>query len=626
MMIIIWLSFVTQPESLALTAWWPAAGVALGLGIRCPRKHVWALALVVCLITIPFALWAGRPLSLTILLSIAVGIEMIVGTLVLRGRQDVLPKLATPRDIGRLLVAVTVSSVMYAALSAATSLALGDPEGAWIRLITAAPKHAAGMMLLTPLFMWHPRRPPQATKFETVIQVAIAGIVASVVFVLNYDSLPISFLTFLPLVWAALRMPTRLMLTEILAIAVIASLGSSLGSGPFAFQPERAWSGDVLLQLFELSVVVVFLALSLAVGQQRETLDRLHLSEELFRKIFDASVAGKLIVTQADGGWTVQRHNASAAATLPGLATGQTQLQALIGQEASESVSRAAESLVDGDAQLTVTTDARRVLYISVVPVNADGKDRVLALQFHDVTEAARARRLDQRELELAGEAHRALQPGLLPHLAGWRTAAMSVPAKQVGGDFYDLRFHPPHVVMSLGDVMGKGMAAGMLAVATRTALRANNFAMRPAEAITCAAGILEGDLKRTNAFVTLASVHVDLSSGEYCFADAGHGLHFIVRGCSGRVEYFSSEDMPIGIGDGWHESSGVLYPGDVFLLVSDGVLDLWGADFEQLREGVERCARDNADDPQAFVEALCAGADAATDRDDVTVVALKRD
>ena len=119
--VISWFSLVTQPAALATTAWWPAAGVALGLGLRLPRRWVWLLAAAVAAITVPLALWAGRPVLLATGLSVAAGLEMVVGTLILRGRRDELPSLSTPRDIGRLVVAVSKGTPLMARSTPARS-------------------------------------------------------------------------------------------------------------------------------------------------------------------------------------------------------------------------------------------------------------------------------------------------------------------------------------------------------------------------------------------------------------------------------------------------------------------------------------------------------------------------
>ena len=621
-----WFAVVTQPSALATTAWWPAAGIALGLGIRFPRKDVWMVALAVGVLSLPVALYAGRPGPLAVVLSIGAGVELVVGTLILRGRNDRLPTLAEPRDIGRLLGAVITAAVVYDLWSVVSAYALGDQAGAWTRLVTAAPKHAAGMLLLTPLFMQHPRRPRQAGLVETTTQLAVTLTVAALVFVFNPGGHTGAFLTLVPLVWAAMRVSTRLLLTEILTLAVIASYGSERGRGPFSFEHLGPKAGSIFLQTYELSMVIVFLTLSLAVAQVRETAQQLRHSEEVFRRIFDGSVAGKLIVSQDADGWIVERSNASAAAILPGLGEGHTRLTALMGERASTAVSEKADGLVEGHALLTVTTDEERILDLSMVPIDDGRECPILALQFHDITEDALLRRLDEEELQRAGDLQRALLPAPSPHVSGWSSGAVSVPAKHVGGDFYDVRVKPQDAVVSLGDVMGKGMAAGMLAVATQTALRTNAIAMSPSSALARAAGFLDDDLRRTNAFITLAYMHVDLVSGNYQFADAGHGLHFILRGCTKSVEHVTSEDMPMGVGDGWRENRGTLHPGDAIVLVSHGVMELWGGTFEELRNAVDQCAAENRGDPQGLIEALCAGVDALSDRDDVTAVMLHRD
>jgi hypothetical protein len=180
-----WLAIATQPTALASTAWWPAAGIALGMGIRFPLKHVWFLAFAVGVVTLPLSLWAGRPALLAVALSIGVGIEMAVGTLILRGPDDRVPSLGVPRDLGRLLVAVVMAAVIQNLWSVGARFALGDSADAWSRLVTAAPKHAAGMLLLAPLFMQHPRRPRQAGLFETTTQIAATLTIAVVIFVVN---------------------------------------------------------------------------------------------------------------------------------------------------------------------------------------------------------------------------------------------------------------------------------------------------------------------------------------------------------------------------------------------------------------------------------------------------------
>jgi CHASE3 domain sensor protein len=352
----------------------------------------------------------------------------------------------------------------------------------------------------------------------------------------------------------------------------------------------------------------------------------LHESEELFRKSFNSSVAGKLMVIRANDQWSVERANPSAQDQLPGLHEAITDLGALMGKDAVAELSTAADSLADdGSARLTLQLADGRSLDVSIAVIGNKPEGIQFVLHFRDVTESERLRQLELEEMNRAAEVQRALVPGILPATPGWGIGTFTSPARQVGGDFYDVRVDQPSIVLSLGDVMGKGMDAGMLAAATRTALRSNDPATTPSDVLNGAAGILDGDLRRISAFVTLSYVLVDMDSGGFRFADAGHGLLFVIRTTSGTVERLSSEDMPVGVGDHWRQLSDRLALGDMILLVSDGVLDLWGGSIEGLEDAIAQCANGNGMSPQGVVDYLCANAGELIDSDDVTAVALSR-
>lgn len=620
------LSLQTRPTALATAAWWPIAGIALALGMRFPRKYAWILAAAVAAVTLPVVVWAGRPPPLAIALTVAASIEMVIGTWLLRGRRDRSPTLSTSRDLGKFLLIAIGTSVLYGLLAWGSSRLLGDLEGAHDRLLTSAPKHAAGILLLTPLFMYLPRRQQRAKYFESTVQVLVALAVAVAVFVVN-SVLPLAFLLFLPLVWAALWMSTRLLLLVMLAVAVIASAGSANGTGPFSFDRLGPAVGTLTLQVFQMSMVVVFLALSLVVGAERATALRLSESEDLFLKSFNSSVAGKLMVARGPVHWTVERSNPSARELLPGLRGGFAMLEAVLGSDATSVLSAAADSLVDGNARLTLDLADGRSLDLSIAVIGQRPNDTLLALHFNDITESLRVRQLETDELNRAAEVQRALRPDKLPDTPGWSFGTSTTPANQVSGDFYDVRVgNDSVVVVSLGDVMGKGMDAGMLAAATRAVLRSHDPRTSPSQVVADTARVLEGDLRRISAFVTLSYVVVDTASGDFRFTDAGHGLHFITRAESGRTERLASDDMPLGIGERWQELSGSLAPGDTILLVSDGVLDLWGDSVEGLEEAITLCVNRDGTDPQSVVDELCAAAGGRRGGDDVTAVALRRE
>ncbi len=617
------LSIVSQPAGLATPPLWPAAGIALGLGVCFPRRYLWFLAPAVAAVTLPILMWAGRPPLLALALVAAMAVEMAVGTLLLRGRRDRVPRLSTPGDLALLLGMALVATAVYGLLAFVAFSLFGDHAAAVESLQTGVLKHAAGIALLTPLFITPPLRNQQAGYAESVGLAATTLAVTAAVFLI--EPLPLEYLPFLPLVWAALRLSTWMLSLLMVGVASISAHGSVFGMGPLSFDLWGISTGTVLMQVYQMSMVAVFLTLSLVVGSERDMSQRLHESEELFRKSFNASVAGKLMVIRTATHWSVERANPTARDLLPGLREGVRRLSNLMGYDAITRLSEAADSLVDDNARLTLKLADGRSFDMSIAVIDEQPEETLFVLHFHDVTESERLRELEQEEMNRAAEVQRALLPGQLPETRGWTFGTSSSPARQIGGDFYDVRVREPSIVLSLGDVMGKGMDAGMLAAATRTALRSHDPGMTPSAVVTSAAGILDGDLRRISAFVTLAYVLVDVDSGDFRFADAGHGLHFVVRTKSGRIERLSSDDMPVGVGNHWRELSDSLAPGDMILLVSDGVLDLWGGSVEGLEGAISQCANGNGTGPQAVVDYLCANAGELLDGDDVTAVALRR-
>ena len=209
-------------------------------------------------------------------------------------------------------------------------------------------------------------------------------------------------------------------------------------------------------------------------------------------------------------------------------------------------------------------------------------------MHFHDVTESERLRQLEQDEMDRAAAVQRALVPGVLPATPGWTFGTSTSPARQVGGDFYDVRVHQPSIVLSLGDVMGKGMDAGMLAAATRTALRSTRSRQRPHQMSSTV-------LRASSTVICAASAHSSRSpmSGS-TWTPATSDSQTRATACtssSGPVPAESKGFRPTICRWDWAtigaNSPTAWPPGDMILLVSDGVLDLWGGSVEGLEDAI---------------------------------------
>jgi len=180
-----------------------------------------------------------------------------------------------------------------------------------------------------------------------------------------------------------------------------------------------------------------------------------------------------------------------------------------------------------------------------------------------------------QMELVYAAEVQAKLLPRSFPDIPGFDVAARCLPAKQVGGDFFDWQEVCPGVwSFTLGDVMGKGMAAAMLMATVRAALRsvAHN---RPREAIRLAEVALQPDLENSESFVTLFLSQLYAAQRRLTFVDCGHGYVFLWHR-SGAVESLSPRVLPLGVPGPkvYREGTISLAKGDTLVLYSDGLID----------------------------------------------------
>lgn len=195
-------------------------------------------------------------------------------------------------------------------------------------------------------------------------------------------------------------------------------------------------------------------------------------------------------------------------------------------------------------------------------------------------------RRLDQKRRELEAEIKHAAQiqadmlPQQMPRLPGYSIAARCIPARDVGGDFYDWHFPAPHLLnLTFGDVMGKGMSAALLMTTTRAVIRSVARDTTPEVNMRYAVKALHADLDRTSSFVTLCHLQLNLLTHTLAFVDAGHGLGFIRRH-GGQCDRLEPRGAPLGIfsHEPYRQGETMLHPGDALVLFSDGLLDPWPA------------------------------------------------
>jgi sigma-B regulation protein RsbU (phosphoserine phosphatase) len=189
-------------------------------------------------------------------------------------------------------------------------------------------------------------------------------------------------------------------------------------------------------------------------------------------------------------------------------------------------------------------------------------------------TERAERAALD-RDTEEARVIQQALLPKSSPYIPGFAVSGRSVPARAVGGDWYDfIPFPDGRWGIVLADVSGKGTAAALLMSATRGMLRSLAEACSsPAEVLAKLNQLLVDDFP-AGKFVTMVYAVLDPKTRNVVFANAGHLLPLLVDD-EGERFLDTERGLPLGLSCGDYSETRVsLDAGSKLVFYSDGITE----------------------------------------------------
>jgi sigma-B regulation protein RsbU (phosphoserine phosphatase) len=208
-----------------------------------------------------------------------------------------------------------------------------------------------------------------------------------------------------------------------------------------------------------------------------------------------------------------------------------------------------------------------------------------IALENARLYEGAREneRRL-QSDLDTAREIQLQLLPTGAREVPSLELAAAYVPARELGGDFYDfLPYGKGRLGMALGDVSGKGTAAALFASLAIGIIREHvvEHPCPPAEMLAMLNTRLHAARLDSRFIATLFSVF-DASTRQLTLSNAGGPYPLLVR--DGRVQSISISGIPLGLfpDTQYDEITVGLVPGDTVLFASDGILESTNAKLEE--------------------------------------------
>ena len=250
--------------------------------------------------------------------------------------------------------------------------------------------------------------------------------------------------------------------------------------------------------------------------------------------------------------------------------------------------------------------------------------------------------RANQERLEKEVRFAQRVQMALLPigppkRLKGVEVAAAFAPARELGGDFHDYLSPESHtLVVTLGDVSGKGVPAALYSAFAAELVRGRTFRRRYLPDRSSPAGVLSSvntilhERRLEEYYCTLCYAVFDLKRRFLLMGNSG--LPYPIRWSNGVSAPIELPGVPLGAfqGSTYDEVSLALHAGDVFVFCSDGVseaMNYAGQEFtsERLIEVVER----THDQPAAkIVEAIVAAVEewrgGAPPNADMTAVAVK--
>lgn len=185
-------------------------------------------------------------------------------------------------------------------------------------------------------------------------------------------------------------------------------------------------------------------------------------------------------------------------------------------------------------------------------------------------------RQRTEQELEFAAKVQAGFLPAASPVIAGWQFAAELQSAKETSGDFFDFVMLPDERMgLVIADVADKGMGAALVMASCRTLIRTYARAL-PAAPSRVLREVNERmcEEARTDVFVTALYGVLDLRSGEFMFANAGHLPPLHIH--AGTVQARSPGCLPLGIFPDLPAVDEFIQfqPGDTLALFTDGVLD----------------------------------------------------
>ena len=239
-----------------------------------------------------------------------------------------------------------------------------------------------------------------------------------------------------------------------------------------------------------------------------------------------------------------------------------------------------------------------------------------------------------QNELDIARTMQQSILPTQFPHGYDYQTFASMEPARNVGGDFYDvMRLDHDRVGLAIADVSDKGVPAALFMMSSRTLLKGAAIGNpEPGEVLREVNSLLLDD-NEMSMFVTLLYAVYDPETGQLTYANGGHNTPVILHPDGSCDELELTGGIALGVVPDmeFEQNSVTIQPGDALVLYTDGVTEAMNSQGEEFGMGrlCQILADTSSRDPQDLNNAIFASirefAGETPQSDDITCLTLYR-
>lgn len=253
----------------------------------------------------------------------------------------------------------------------------------------------------------------------------------------------------------------------------------------------------------------------------------------------------------------------------------------------------------------------------------------------HEIEELKLANSRMEKELNLAKDIQLDMIPRSFPAFPGrtdFDLYAKLIPAREVGGDFYDYYLiDNDHLALTIGDVSGKGVASGMMMMICKLLLKSTSRGEYSTANILTQVNEEMLSYNTNYMFVTVFMCILNLKTGELVYTNAGHNPSFVLKKSGGNTKLTDLHGPVVAAMEDivYKETKVQLEPGDILFAYTDGITEAHNLDNQlfseaRLQKALERPFKSVKDTIEQIFTDILFFERGAEQFDDITALCLE--